>query len=220
MLMPRKVRHRKTQRGRMTGLAKGGTKVTFGDYGIQALEPGWITNRQIEAARIAMTRYIKRGGKVWINIFPDKPITQKPAETRMGSGKGNPERWVAVVKPGRVMFELSGVPEPTRPRGHASRDAQAPDQDPLRGPSGRGLSPMATAKELRELNDTELEHRLGEAKEELFNLRFQNATGQLDNISRIPAVKKDVAAHRDPAPRARDRRRRAGRAGRKVGNRG
>ena len=113
MLMPRKVRHRKTQRGRMSGIAKGGTKVTFGDYGIQALEPGWITNRQIEAARIAMTRYIKRGGKVWINIFPDKPVTQKPAETRMGSGKGNPEHWVAVVKPGRVMFELSGVPEPT-----------------------------------------------------------------------------------------------------------
>jgi len=111
MLMPRKVRHRKTQRGRMTGLAKGGTRVTFGDYGIQALEPGWITNRQIEAARIAMTRYIKRGGKVWINIFPDKPVTQKPAETRMGSGKGNPEGWVAVVRPGRVMFELAGVDE-------------------------------------------------------------------------------------------------------------
>ena len=107
MLMPRKVRHRKTHRGRMTGAAKGGTKITFGDFGIQALEPGWITNRQIEAARIAMTRYIRRGGKVWINIFPDKPVTQKPAETRMGSGKGNPERWVAVVKPGRVMFELS-----------------------------------------------------------------------------------------------------------------
>ncbi len=107
MLMPRKVRHRKTHRGRMTGAAKGGTKITFGDFGIQALEPGWITNRQIEAARIAMTRYIKRGGKVWINIFPDKPVTQKPAETRMGSGKGNPELWVAVVKPGRVLFELS-----------------------------------------------------------------------------------------------------------------
>ena len=107
MLMPRKVRHRKTQRGRMAGTAKGGTRVTFGDFGIQALEPGWITNRQIEAARIAMTRYIKRGGKVWINIFPDKPVTKKPAETRMGSGKGNPEFWVAVVKPGRILFELS-----------------------------------------------------------------------------------------------------------------
>ena len=112
MLMPKKVRHRKVQRGRMSGVAKGGTKVTFGDYGIQALEPGWITNRQIEAARIAMTRHIKRGGKVWINVFPDKPVTQKPAETRMGSGKGSPEHWVAVVKPGRVMFELAGVAEP------------------------------------------------------------------------------------------------------------
>ena len=107
MLMPRKVKHRKHQRGRMTGVAKGGTEVTFGEYGIQALEPGWITARQIEAARIAMTRHIKRGGKVWINVFPDKPITEKPAETRMGSGKGNPERWVAVVKPGRIMFELT-----------------------------------------------------------------------------------------------------------------
>ena len=112
MLMPRKIRHRKVQRGRMAGNAKGGTRVNFGDYGIQALEPGWITNRQIEAARIAMTRYIKRGGKVWINVFPDKPYTKKPAETRMGSGKGSPEGWVAVIKPGRVMFELAGVPEP------------------------------------------------------------------------------------------------------------
>jgi large subunit ribosomal protein L16 len=110
--MPRKIRHRKVQRGRRKGVAKGGTRVHFGDSGIQALEPGWITNRQIEAARIAMTRYMKRGGKVWINIFPDKPVTQKPAETRMGSGKGSPEHWVAVIKPGRVMFELAGVPEP------------------------------------------------------------------------------------------------------------
>lgn len=107
--MPRKVKHRKQHRGRLTGKASGGTEVTFGDYGIQALEPGWITARQIEAARIAMTRHIKRGGKVWITVFPDKPVTEKPAETRMGSGKGNPERWVAVVKPGRVMFELAGV---------------------------------------------------------------------------------------------------------------
>jgi large subunit ribosomal protein L16 len=107
MLMPRKVKHRKQQRGRLKGAAKGGTQVTFGDFGIQALEPGWITARQIEAARIAMTRHVRRGGKVWINVFPDKPVTQKPAETRMGSGKGNPEMWVAVVKPGRILFELS-----------------------------------------------------------------------------------------------------------------
>ena len=111
MLMPRKVKHRKQHRGRLNGNAKGGTSVSFGEYGIQALEPGWITARQIEAARIAMTRHIKRGGKVWINVFPDKPVTQKPAETRMGSGKGNPEKWVAVVKPGRIMFEVAGVSE-------------------------------------------------------------------------------------------------------------
>jgi len=107
MLMPRKVAHRKHQRGRLKGNSKGATSVNFGDYGIQALEPGWLTARQIEAARIAMTRHVRRGGKVWINIFPDKPVTQKPAETRMGSGKGNPEKWVAVVKPGRILFELS-----------------------------------------------------------------------------------------------------------------
>jgi large subunit ribosomal protein L16 len=111
MLMPKKVKHRKQHRGRTRGVTKGGGNVSFGDYGIQALEPGWITARQIEAARIAMTRHIKRGGKVWINIFPDKPVTEKPAETRMGSGKGNPERWVAVVRPGRVMFELSYADE-------------------------------------------------------------------------------------------------------------
>ena len=107
MLMPKNTAHRKHHRGRTRGNAKGQTDIAFGEYGIQALEPGWITSRQIEAARIAMTRHIKRGGKVWINIFPDTPVTQKPAETRMGSGKGNPEHWVAVVKPGRVLFELS-----------------------------------------------------------------------------------------------------------------
>ena len=112
MLAPKKIKHRKQQRGRMRGQAKGGTEVHFGDYGLLALEPGWITNRQIESARVAITRHIRRGGKVWINIFPDKPVTKKPAETRMGSGKGNPETWVAVIKPGRVMFELAGVPEP------------------------------------------------------------------------------------------------------------
>ena len=112
MLMPKRVKHRKQHRGRRRGRATGGTEVHFGDYGLLALEAGWLTNRQIEAARVAMTRHIRRGGKVWINIFPDKPYTKKPAETRMGSGKGNPEGWVAVVKPGRVMFELSGVAEP------------------------------------------------------------------------------------------------------------
>jgi large subunit ribosomal protein L16 len=111
VLLPKKTKYRKVQRGRRRGTAKGQTSVQFGDYGLKALEVGWLTNREIEAARIAMTRKIKRGGKVWINLFPDKPVTQKPAETRMGSGKGSPEHWVAVVKPGRVMFELAGVPE-------------------------------------------------------------------------------------------------------------
>ena len=113
MLAPKRVRHRKVQRGSMKGKAKGYTTLNHGSYGIQAQQAAWITNRQIEAARIAMTRYMKRGGKVWITIFPDKPITQKPAETRMGSGKGNPEAWVAVVKPGRIMFEIDGVDEAT-----------------------------------------------------------------------------------------------------------
>ena len=123
MLMPRKVKHRKQQRGRLSGTAKGGTAVTFGDFGIQAVEPGWLTARQIEAARIAMTRHVRRGGKVWIRVFPDKPVTQKPAETRMGSGKGNPEHWVAVVKPGRVLFELAGV-EPQLAREAMERAIQ------------------------------------------------------------------------------------------------
>ena len=123
MLMPKKVKHRKTHRGRTTGNSKGATELNHGQYGIQALEPGWITARQIEASRIAMTRHIKRGGKVWITVFPDKPVTQKPAETRMGSGKGNPERWVAVVRPGRVMFELT-YPDEEIARGALNRAIQ------------------------------------------------------------------------------------------------
>ena len=111
MLMPKRVKYRRVHRGRMKGKALRGNKVVYGDFGIQALEPGWITSNQIEAARIAMTRYIKRGGQVWIKIFPDKPVTEKPAETRMGSGKGSPEYWVAVVKPGRILFEVAGVSE-------------------------------------------------------------------------------------------------------------
>ena len=113
MLLPKRVKYRRVHRGRMTGKAMRGNTVTYGDFGLQALEPAWISSNQIEAARVAMTRYIKRGGQVWIKIFPDKPITENPAGTRMGSGKGAPEYWVAVVKPGRVMFEIAGVPEET-----------------------------------------------------------------------------------------------------------
>ena len=111
MLMPKKVKHRKQMKGRMTGVAVRGSSISFGEFGLQTLEPAWITDRQIEAARIAMTRHIKRGGKIWIRMFPDKPVTKKPAETRMGKGKGAPEYWVAVVKPGRILYEIEGVPE-------------------------------------------------------------------------------------------------------------
>ncbi|HIF57111.1 MAG: 50S ribosomal protein L16 [bacterium] len=126
MLSPKQVKHRKTHKGRMRGMAHRGSKVSFGEYGLQALEPTWISNRQIESARIAMTRHIKRGGKVWIRIFPDKPITSKPAETRMGKGKGAPEGWVAVVKPGRIMFELEGVDETTAQRAMELAAAKLP----------------------------------------------------------------------------------------------
>ena len=126
MLAPKRVKFRKQMKGRTKGMAQRGNKVSFGDYGLQSTEPGWITNRQIEAARVAMTRHIKRGGKVWIRIFPDKPVTKKPAETRMGKGKGNPEYWVAVVKPGRMMFELEGVDEATARRAFELAAAKLP----------------------------------------------------------------------------------------------
>jgi large subunit ribosomal protein L16 len=126
MLLPRRVKHRKVMRGRMSGQAKGGHYVAFGDYGLATLEPAWITSRQIEAARRAMTRSVKRGGKIWIRIFPDKPVTKKPAETRMGKGKGNPEGWVAVVKPGRVMFEIEGISEDLAKKALALAQAKLP----------------------------------------------------------------------------------------------
>ena len=116
MLMPKRVKYRKAQRGNMRGKAQRGSTLSFGEYGLKALEPGWVTNRQIEAARVALTRSLKRGGKVWIRVFPDKPVTKKPAETRMGKGKGNPEEWVAVVKPGRILYEMEGVAETSRAR--------------------------------------------------------------------------------------------------------
>ena len=181
MLLPRRVKYRRVIRGRRRGLAKGGTRVQFGEYGLKALEEGWITSRQIEAARIAMTRKIKRGGKVWINIFPDKPVTKKPLETRMGSGKGSPELWVAVVKPGRVMFELAGVPEPL------AREAirLAAMKLPVSASSSRGREISLKASEVRGSTTTSSPSRLAEAREELFNLRFQHATGALENTARI-----------------------------------
>lgn len=126
MLAPKRVKYRKQQKGRMRGQATRGNTVAFGDYGLQTIEPGWITNRQIEAARVALTRHIKRGGKVFIRIFPDKPVTKKPAETRMGKGKGNPELWVAVVKPGRILFEIEGIDAPTARRAFDLAEAKLP----------------------------------------------------------------------------------------------
>jgi large subunit ribosomal protein L16 len=126
MLLPKRVKHRKVQKGRRRGLAYRGSELTFGEFGLKALECAWVTNRQIEAARISITRHVKRGGKLWINIYPDKPITKKPAETRMGKGKGNPEQWVAVVKPGRIMFELEGIEELQARKALALASAKLP----------------------------------------------------------------------------------------------
>ena len=191
MLQPKRVKWRKEHRGRMRGNAKGGTRVEFGEYGLKSLERGWVTNRQIEAARIAMTRKIKRGGKVWINIFPDKPYTQKPAETRMGSGKGSPEGWVAVVKPGRVMFELSGVPEPLAREAMRLAGHKLPVKTKF--VHARGRRPVMKAVEVHNLEDAQLVEFADNARKELFNLRFQHATGQLENTARLRAAKTDLA---------------------------
>ena len=175
-LMPKRSKFRKMQKGRMRGKATRGNKVTDGEYGIQAVTAALVTGNQIEAARIAMTRYIKRGGKVWIKIFPDKPITSKPIGTRMGKGKGAPEYWVAVVKPGRVMFEIAGVPEET------AREA-------LR----LAMNKLPKINKIREMSSPDLEKELGELKTELFKLKFSLATNGLDNPMKIKEVKKDIA---------------------------
>ena len=173
----------------MTGKATRGNFVSNGEYGIQALEPAWITSNQIEAARIAMTRYIKRGGQVWIKIFPDKPVTKKPLGTRMGSGKGAPEYWVAVVKPGRVMFEIAGVPEET------AREAMrlAMHKLPIKCKFVKAEKGVMKATEIKNMPVDELNAKLDSLKEELFALRFQLAANQLENTARIKAVKKDIA---------------------------
>ena len=192
MLMPRKVAHRKHHRGRTAGMTKGGASLAFGEYGIQALEPGWLTARQIEAARIAMTRAIKRGGKVWINVFPDKPVTKKPAETRMGSGKGNPEFWVAVVKPGSRAVRAV-LPRRGNGQGRARQgDPEAADQGPRHHSRG-GLLMAKTNAELSELDLAALVEELRATKQESLNLRFRNATGQLDNNAEIRTVRRQIA---------------------------
>ncbi len=194
MLMPRRVKHRKVMRGRMSGMAKGGYTVAFGDFGLATLEPAWITSRQIEAARRAMTRSVKRGGKIWIRIFPDKPATKKPAETRMGSGKGAPDHWVAVVKPGRILFEMAGVDAGRRRRGDAPRQSQAARRNSRRHPraplGGRGLMDI---DQTRLLSDAELEQALRDAKQELWSARFALTTRQLKDYSTIPQARRTIA---------------------------
>lgn len=192
MLLPKRVKYRRVHRGRMTGKAMRGNTVSQGDFGIVALEPSWITSNQIEAARIAMTRYIKRGGKVWIKIFPDKPVTEKPAETRMGSGKGSPEYWVAVVKPGRVLFEIADVSEETAREALRLAAHKLPVKCKFVKREGLEEAYMK-ANELRDMSAAELTKKLAELKEELFNLRFQHAINQLENPGRIETVKKDIA---------------------------
>ena len=186
-LMPKRTKFRKMQKGRMRGKATRGTKVTDGEYGIQAVTAGLITGNQIEAARIAMTRYIKRGGKVWIKIFPDKPITAKPIGTRMGKGKGAPEYWVAVVKPGRVMFEIAGVPEAT------AREALRLAMNKLPIKTKFVAKESEKVGENEEMSSPDLEKELGELKTELFKLKFSLATNGLDNPMRIKEVKRDIA---------------------------
>ena len=189
MLMPKKVRWRKVQRGRMKGRAWTGSRVSFGDYGLKALECGWITDRQIEAARIAITRFIKRNGRIWIRIFPDKPITKKPQETRMGKGKGAPDQWVAVVKPGRVLYEMEGVPEETAKEAMRLAAPQARNQDEVRDARGG----VVKAEELRELSAEDLVSKEEELREQMFKLRFQQAIGQLDNPFKIREARRDIA---------------------------
>ena len=191
MLSPKRVKFRKQHRGRRRGLSRGQLKVQFGEYGLKALDEGWLTNRQIEAARIAMTRKIKRGGKVWINVYPDKPFTKKPAETRMGSGKGSPEGWVAVVKPGRVMFELAGVPEPLAREAMRLAGHKLPVKTKF--VMREDLEDGMKATELRDLDDDDLVEHIATERRELFGLRFQHATGELENTAGLRDAKRDLA---------------------------
>ena len=192
MLMPKKVKYRKQQRGRMAGKAWRGSDVSFGDYGLKALEPCWMTARQIEAARVAMTRFIKRGGKIWIRVFPDKPITKKPQETRMGKGKGAPEEWVCVVRPGRILFEMEGVNEVEAREGDAPGCGEASHQDEVRDPV-RGGAGVMKVTEIRDLAVDELQQRARDMDDQLFRLRIQKSMGQLEAAHKLKALRRDLA---------------------------
>ena len=220
MLAPKRVQHRKVMKGRRRGQATRGNFIAFGDYGLEATECGWITAQQIEAARIAITRHVKRGGKVWIRVFPDKPFTKKPAETRMGKGKGSPEGWVAVIRPGLVLYEMAGVErevaqEAMRLAAHklplrtkfVERENIAPLSESKwakvimaeaaepKAPveAARGGGRIMKAADLRDLTVEELEAKQKEVSEELFNLNFQHSRQQLDNTARLGQVRRDLA---------------------------
>ena len=199
MLVPKRVKHRREFRGKMRGEAKGGKEVSFGEYGLQATTSHWITNRQIEAARIAMTRYMKRGGKVWIKIFPHKSYTAKAIGVRMGSGKGAPEGWVAPVKRGKVMFEIAGVSEEVAREALRLASHKLPVKSKFvkrEAEKGEDMKLEEIKKfvaELRGLSQEELAKKENELKKELFDLRFQAAAGQLDQTARLNEVKKQIA---------------------------
>ena len=192
MLMPKKVKYRKQQRGRMAGKAWRGSDVSFGDYGLKALEPCWLTDRQIEAARVAMTRFIARGGKIWVRVFPDKPITKKPQETRMGKGKGAPEQWVCVVRPGRVLFEMEGVTEKDAREAMRLAAAKLPIHDQVRDPLRAGEDAMKAA-ELRDLGADELGAKERDLTDQLFRMRIQKSMGQLEAPDKMRTVRRDLA---------------------------
>ena len=199
MLMPKKVKYRKQQRGRMCGKAWRGGELSFGDFGLKVMEPGWITDRQIEASRVAMTRFVKRGGKIWIRLFPDKPVTKKPAETRMGKGKGAPDHWVAVVRPGKILFEMEGVSaadasEAMRLASHKLRPAHQ-----VRAPRRLGVGTnarvarMNESEKIRNLTEVELAHQQRELADQLFKLKFQMKMGQTESLKKIRDLRKDIA---------------------------
>ena len=191
--MPKKVKYRKQQRGRMSGKAWRGSDVSFGDFGLRALEPCWLTARQIEAARVAMTRFIKRGGKIWVRVFPDKPITKKPQETRMGKGKGAPEEWVCVVRPGTDSVRDGRRDRNRGARGADARGVEAAHPDEVRDPVCRGEGVMIDVAELRDLSVDDLQARAKELEDQLFRMRIQQSLGQLDAPLKLRFTRRDLA---------------------------
>ena len=194
MMQPKKTKFRKAHKGRIHGTATSGATLSFGQFGLKAMAPERITARQIEAARRALTRHMKRAGRVWIRVFPDVPVSKKPAEVRMGSGKGTPELWVARVKPGRVMFEIDGVTVQTAKEALVARRRQTADQDALRR-AHCGVIVMAEMKvaDIRAMSPDQMDDAILNLKKERFNLRFQRATGQLENTSRLREARRDIA---------------------------